>query len=139
MVNVPLQGNGTNAESDAALLDLRNRVAAGHAWQGARASATQSPGTTANNYDDIAALHSRTPLVLAVVAVLAFLLLLLAFRSLAIPLVSVGLNLLSVGAAYGLVTLIFQDGRLQGALGFTQLRRDRVRGSRSSCSCSCSG
>jgi putative drug exporter of the RND superfamily len=37
----------------------------------------------------------------------------------AIPLVSIGLNLLSVGAAYGLVTLIFQDGRLQNALGYT--------------------
>ena len=35
-----------------------------------------------------------------------------------IPLVSIGLNLLSVGAAYGLITLIFQDGRLQGELGF---------------------
>ena len=42
-----------------------------------------------------------------------------AFRSLAIPLVSIGLNLLSVGAAYGLITLIFQDGHLQGLLGFT--------------------
>jgi RND superfamily putative drug exporter len=57
--------------------------------------------------------------VLAVVALLAFVLLLVAFRSVAIPLVSVGLNLLSVGAAYGLVTLIFQDGHLQSALGFT--------------------
>ncbi len=76
-------------------------------------------GPTANNYDDIAALHSRTPLVLAVVAVLAFLLLLVAFRSVTIPLVSIGLNLLSVGAAYGLVTLIFQDGRLQGTLGYS--------------------
>ena len=45
--------------------------------------------------------------------------LLSAFRSLAIPFVSIGLNLLSVGAAYGLVTLIFQDGHLQGPLGFT--------------------
>ncbi len=43
----------------------------------------------------------------------------LAFRSLAIPLVSIGLNLLSVGAAYGLMTLIFQDGNLQGLFGFT--------------------
>jgi putative drug exporter of the RND superfamily len=41
-----------------------------------------------------------------------------AFRSLVIPLVSIVLNLLSVGAAYGLITLIFQDGRLQGALGY---------------------
>ena len=36
-----------------------------------------------------------------------------------IPLVSIGLNLLSVGAGYGLITLIFQDGRLQGPLGYT--------------------
>ena len=76
-------------------------------------------GPTASNYDDIADLHSRTPLVLAVVALVAFVLLLVAFRSVAIPLISVGLNLLSIGGAYGLVTLIFQDGHLQSLLGFT--------------------
>jgi len=42
-----------------------------------------------------------------------------AFRSVTIPLTSIALNLLSVGAAYGLVTLIFQDGRLQGPLDYT--------------------
>ena len=75
-------------------------------------------GFTAGNHDDIKALQDSTPLVFAVVAVLAFGLLLVAFRSLAIPLVSIALNLLSVAAAYGLLTLIFQDGRLQGVLGF---------------------
>ena len=50
---------------------------------------------------------------------LAFLLLMAAFRSVTIPLVSIMLNLLSVGAGYGLITLIFQDGRLQGLLGYT--------------------
>ena len=54
-----------------------------------------------------------------IVAALAFLLLMMAFRSLAIPLVSIGLNLLSVGAAYGLITFIFQDGHLEGLIGFT--------------------
>jgi putative drug exporter of the RND superfamily len=117
IVNVPLQGNGTNASSDAALLDLRDRVLPATLGRVTGISYAVS-GATANNYDDIADLHSRTPLVLAVVAVLAFVLLLVAFRSLAIPLVSIGLNLLSVGAAYGLITLIFQDGRLQGPLGF---------------------
>jgi RND superfamily putative drug exporter len=43
----------------------------------------------------------------------------MAFRSLTVPLVSIALNLLSVGAAYGLITLIFQDGRWQGLLGYT--------------------
>jgi RND superfamily putative drug exporter len=118
VVSVPLRGNGANATSDAALLDLRNRVLPATLGKVPGISYAVT-GPTANNYDDIAALHSRTPLVLAVVAVLAFLLLLVAFRSVAIPLVSIGLNLLSVGAAYGLVTLIFQDGRLQGALGYS--------------------
>ena len=76
-------------------------------------------GDTASNYDVTRQLHARTPLVLAVVAVLAFCCCWSAFRSLAIPLVSIALNLLSVGAAYGLITLIFQDGRLQGPLGYT--------------------
>ena len=58
-------------------------------------------------------------MVFAFVAVLAFVLLLVAFRSVTVPLVSIALNLLSVGAAYGLVTLIFQDGRLQGLLDYT--------------------
>ena len=58
-------------------------------------------------------------MVVAFVVGLAFLLLLVAFRSVAIPLVSIALNLLSVGAAYGLITLIFQDGRLQGLARLT--------------------
>jgi RND superfamily putative drug exporter len=57
--------------------------------------------------------------VFAFVAALAFVLLLGAFRSVTISLVSIALNLLSVGAAYGVVTLIFQDGRLQGPLDYT--------------------
>ena len=118
VVSVPLQGNGTDAGSDAALLDLRNHLLPGTLGD-VRGISYAVSGATANNYDDIAALHSRTPVVLAVVAVLAFVLLLVAFRSVAIPLVSIGLNLLSVGAAYGLVTLVFQDGRLQAALGYT--------------------
>jgi putative drug exporter of the RND superfamily len=118
IVEVPLAGEGGDSVSAGALLALRNRIlpeTLGHA----RGVSWAVAGQTAGNYDDSTVLRSRTPLVLAVVAVLAFLLLLVAFRSVAIPLVSVGLNLLSVGAAYGLVTLIFQDGRLQGLLGFT--------------------
>ena len=118
VVNVPLQGNGTNASSDAALLDLRDRVLPATLGK-VRGISYAVSGETANNHDDIADLHSRVPLVFAVVAVLAFVLLLVAFRSVAIPLVSIGLNLLSVGAAYGLIALVFQDGRLQNTLGYT--------------------
>ena len=49
---------------------------------------------------------------------MAFLLLLVSFRSLVIPLTAIGLNLLSVGAAYGVVVWVFQDGHLEGLLDF---------------------
>jgi uncharacterized membrane protein YdfJ with MMPL/SSD domain len=76
-------------------------------------------GGTAVNHDWSEVLRARTPVVLGAVAGLAFLVLLFSFRSVLLPLISIGLNLLSAGAAYGLITLIFQDGRLQGLLGFT--------------------
>ena len=118
LVDIPLAGSGTDHVSNGALLTLRDRVLPQTLGRAPGISYAVA-GNTAANYDDIAVLRSRTPLVLAVVAVLAFFLLLIAFRSVAIPLVSILLNLLSVGAAYGLITLIFQDGRLQGLLGFT--------------------
>src|SRR5947208_3177360 len=76
-------------------------------------------GLTAANRDFTARLDSRAPVVFAFVLGLAFLLLMITFRSVAIPLMSIGLNLLSVGAAYGLLTLIFQDGHLERLLGFS--------------------
>jgi RND superfamily putative drug exporter len=76
-------------------------------------------GDTANSYDYRATLRSAAPAVFGLVAALAFILLLVAFRSVTIPLVSIGLNLLSVGAAYGLITIIFQQGHLERLLGFT--------------------
>jgi putative drug exporter of the RND superfamily len=60
--------------------------------------------------------RDTAPLVFMAVAVAAFVVLAVSFGSIAIPLVSI---LLSVGAAYGLVTPIFRDGRPQGPLGYT--------------------
>jgi len=60
----------------------------------------------------------RAPIVFAFVLGFAFLLLLLTFRSIVIPIKAIMLNLLSVGAAYGVLVWIFQDGHLQGLLGF---------------------
>jgi len=118
VISVPLAGDGTDSVSRHALLDLRNQIlpATVGTVHGASYAVT---GNTASGYDFDSALRSRTPIVFAVVAGLALLLLMAAFRSLAIPMISIGLNLLSVGAAYGLITLIFQDGHLQGPLGFT--------------------
>jgi RND superfamily putative drug exporter len=118
LISVPLAGTGTDAASNAALTTLRGRLLPQTIGRvhGASYGVT---GNTAGTFDFRAVLHARTPLVLGVAAALAFLVLMVAFRSLVIPLLSIGLNLLSVGASYGLITLIFQDGRLQGLLGFT--------------------
>jgi putative drug exporter of the RND superfamily len=63
-------------------------------------------------------MKTRAPIVFAFVLGFAFLLLLLTFRSIVIPIKAIILNLLSVGAAYGVLVWIFQDGHLQGLLGF---------------------
>jgi len=118
IVNVPLAGNGSDNASVNALLTLRNQVlpATLGTVHGLSYAVT---GNTASNYDWSATVHARTPIVLAVVCLLAFCVMLTAFRSILLPLISIGLNLLSVGAAYGLITLIFQDGHLEGLLSFT--------------------
>jgi RND superfamily putative drug exporter len=63
-------------------------------------------------------MSSRLPFVFLFVLGLAFLLLLVTFRSIIIPLKAIVLNLLSVGAAYGVMTWIFQDGHFEGLLNF---------------------
>jgi len=118
ILGVPLAGNGGDPVSGRALQALRDRILPATLGKVSGISYAVT-GDTAQSYDDAAALHSTTPVVFAFVIVLAFLLLLVSFRSVAIPLVSIGLNLLSVGAGYGLITLIFQDGRLQHLLGYT--------------------
>src|SRR5581483_9715451 len=118
IVSVPLAGNGTDTRSSNALLELRNRVLPATLGQ-VHGISYAVTGNTAASYDDTQRIKDTIPLVLGVVAALAFLLLLVAFRSVTLPLMSIVLNLLSVGAAYGLITLIFQDGRLQGLLDFT--------------------
>jgi uncharacterized membrane protein YdfJ with MMPL/SSD domain len=61
-------------------------------------------------------MKAHLPLVFAFVLGLAFVLLLVTFESIVIPLMTIVLNLLSVGAAYGLLTLVFQEGFLRSAL-----------------------
>jgi putative drug exporter of the RND superfamily len=118
MVQVPLAGNGSSKVSTHALLTLEKQLLPQTIGKVPGASFAVT-GSTAASYDLRSTLDSRTPLVFGVVALLAFVLLMCAFRSVTIPVVSIALNLLSVGGAYGLVTLIFQDGHLEGVLGFT--------------------
>ena len=64
-------------------------------------------GTPAEAHDSFAVNWSWLPIVIAFVLTLSFFLLLLAFRSIAIPLTAIAVNLLSVGAAYGILVLVF--------------------------------
>jgi RND superfamily putative drug exporter len=73
---------------------------------------------TAMSKDFNALMKARAPWVFAFVLALAFTLLLVTFRSLVIAFTAVVLNLLSVGAAYGVLVWIFQDGHLESVLGF---------------------
>jgi RND superfamily putative drug exporter len=62
-----------------------------------------------------------TPIIFTFVLALSFIVLLLAFRSIVIPATAIIMNLLSVGASYGLIVLVFQKGVLHEFLGFTQV------------------
>jgi putative drug exporter of the RND superfamily len=118
LLGVPLAGNGGDSASFDALVTLRSQVLPATVGKVSGVSYAVA-GDTASTYDDNGALHATTPVVIGFVVLLAFCLLLVAFRSVTIPLVSIVLNLVSVAAGYGLITLIFQDGRLQGMLGYT--------------------
>jgi RND superfamily putative drug exporter len=74
-------------------------------------------GSTAG-YDDLASkISSKLPLQIVVVIALSFVLLILAFRTLVIPPQAAVMNLLSIGASYGVLTAIFQYGWLSGVIG----------------------
>jgi len=75
-------------------------------------------GPAAENHDLEAALSAKTPLAIGVVLGLGFLLLLVAFQAPLLAAIGVLANLLSTAAAFGVATLIFQDGHLSGLLGF---------------------
>src|SRR5204863_739913 len=75
-------------------------------------------GLTAQSIDFNDQISSRAPIVFAFVLTVAFLVLLVTFRSLVIPITSIVLNMLSVGAAYGVLVQVFQKGWLESLLGF---------------------
>lgn len=77
----------------------------------------QVGGIGPENLDFIHAVYGNFPLMLAVIAVITFILLARAFRSLLLPVKAVLLNLLSVGAAFGAVVWIWQDGHGSGLFG----------------------
>jgi uncharacterized membrane protein YdfJ with MMPL/SSD domain len=113
-ISVPLAGDGVSKASQRALHTLRTAVVPTTVGAVGTAYVT---GATANSVDFNHRLHARQPFVFAFVLGLAFLLLLWNFRSLVIPATAILLNLLSLGAAYGVLVAVFQwgwGGRLIG-------------------------
>ncbi len=119
LLSVPVAAESTSDEAMAAVRLLREEYVP-QAFAGVPARVLVG-GSTALNMDFFDLAETYTPIVFAFVLGLSFLLLLLVFRSLVIPVKAVIMNLLSVGAAYGLVVLVTQKGVGAGLLGFQQV------------------
>ena len=116
-IDFSIAGNGDDKRSIAALNALRNDVIPPVAATLPDTSVAVT-GQTAGTKDFNDQMKRRMPFVFAFVLGLAFLLLLMTFRSIVIPIKSIVLNLLSVGAAYGILVLVFQHSWAEGLLGF---------------------
>ncbi len=116
-LDIPVIGDGTDSKSNAALAELRDRLIPDTIGRVPGASADVA-GYTASSKDFNDTMKSHAPLVFVFVLSAAFVLLLFTFRSIVIPIKAIILNLLSVGAAYGVIVWIFQEGHLESVLGF---------------------
>jgi uncharacterized membrane protein YdfJ with MMPL/SSD domain len=116
-IEIPLVGDGSDSSSNRALAELRDDLIPATLGQVPDVTADVT-GYTAGSKDFNDTLKSHVPLVFAFVLTAAFLLLLFTFRSIVIPLKAILLNLLSVGAAYGIIVWIFQKGHLESFLSF---------------------
>jgi uncharacterized membrane protein YdfJ with MMPL/SSD domain len=116
-IAIPIDGEGTDDVSNNAVTTLREEIvpATVGAVGGAEANVT---GVTAMSMDWNEQMKSSAPFVFAFVLALAFVLLLVSFRSIVIAIKAIVLNLLSVGAAFGILVLVFQHGYGKGVLGF---------------------
>ncbi|HKG63815.1 MAG TPA: MMPL family transporter [Solirubrobacteraceae bacterium] len=120
VVSLAVDGKGTDAASNESVRVLREEVVPATVGKLAGADVAVS-GLTAQSKDFLDTMKSHLPIVFLFVLSLAFILLLVTFRSIVIPIKAIILNLLSVGAAYGILTLVFQDGHGEKALDFTSV------------------
>jgi RND superfamily putative drug exporter len=119
LLAVPVGGDAVGTLALDKVRELRATLVP-RAFDGSGASVYVT-GQTAGNVDYIDIVNGYFPWVVALVLGLSFLLLLVAFRSVVIPAKAILMNLLSVGAAYGLVTLVSLKGWGAGLLGFRQV------------------
>jgi RND superfamily putative drug exporter len=118
LVTIPTVGTGSDQTSEDALEEIRNEIvpASIGGIEGVEVNVT---GQAAQSVDFRDQLVNRLPLIFAFVFALAFLLMLVTFRSIVIPIKAILLNLLSIGAAYGVLVLVFQNGNGESLLDFT--------------------
>ena len=114
-VEVPLVAGVDEGEAEAAIRHLRADIIP-DAFSGSLAT-TYVTGQTAGSVDFTDQMTGSAPYVFGFVLGLAFILLLVMFRSIVIPFKAIALNLLSVGAAYGVLVMVFQWGWGIGILG----------------------
>jgi RND superfamily putative drug exporter len=115
---VPIKGDGHNDTAVASMKALRNSIVPQTLNSNSGVTGAQVAGEAAGTEDFSQVMRDRAPLVIGFVLLLSFLLLLVTFRSLIIPIKAIVLNLLSVGAAYGILVAVFQHSWAEGLLGF---------------------
>jgi RND superfamily putative drug exporter len=117
-ITMPIKGTGTDAASMNALALLRDELIPATIGT-VPAAQVGVTGIAARWSDELSQQRSKLPYVVAFVLIFAFCLMLIAFRSIVVALKAIVLNLLSVGAAFGILVLVFQHGVGKGLLGFS--------------------
>jgi uncharacterized membrane protein YdfJ with MMPL/SSD domain len=118
LIEIPTKGDGNDEVSTTALDRIRNEIIPSTVG-GINGLTVDVSGNAAQSKDFRDLLVQRLPLIFSFVFALAFLLMLFTFRSIVIPIKAILLNLLSVGAAYGVLVQVFQNGHGESLLGFT--------------------
>jgi uncharacterized membrane protein YdfJ with MMPL/SSD domain len=121
IASVPLNAEGSSEEASAAIDRLRDEYVP--AAFGDSSDRVLVGGLPAESRDYFALIGTWLPIVIAFVLALTLILLTLAFRSIVVSLTAIAVNLLSVGAAYGLLVLVFQEGVGADLFGFGQVDR----------------
>jgi RND superfamily putative drug exporter len=117
-ITMPIKGTGTDAASMNALALLRDELIPATIGT-VPAAEVGVTGIAARWSDELSQQRSKLPYVVAFVLIFAFCLMLIAFRSIVVALKAIVLNLLSVGAAFGILVLVFQHGVGKSVLGFS--------------------
>jgi RND superfamily putative drug exporter len=116
-ISIPVAGDGTDSTSNSALAALRDDLVDSTVGSVPDAEVAVT-GMTAQAKDFNDQMKVAAPLVFVFVLLFAFVVMLLSFRSIVIAAKTIVLNLLSVGAAYGILVLVFQHGWGKQVLGF---------------------